>query len=548
VVAVDADDRLSRDATAFILKWGEVLMSRFGSRLAFAVVLITDISYFAAAQVNVTTYHNDIARSGLNSQESVLSPHTVKSKFKKLFSQPVDGAIYGQPLYLSGVNLPDGKGTHNIVYVATEHDSVYAFDADSSSANNAAPLWQASFINPAANITAVPSSVINCFNIAPEVGITSTPVIDPATGTLYVVAKSSENGTIVQRLHALDVTTGGEKFGGPVAIQASVLNPAGRTIAFNAAQQNQRAGLLLLNGAVYIAWGSHCDHQPYYGWVMAYSASTLQQLGVWNAAPGSGKGGIWMGGAGLASDGTFVYLVTGDGKFNADIGGVNHGEAIIKLGAPTSGTLPVLDYFAPYNGAALSSTNSDFGSAGIILLPNQPSTAPYTHLAAVASKSGTLYLVNRDNLGGFNSSGDEIVQELPSVMEPSFGGPAFWKNTFYCGSRGVLRAFSFDSTTGLFSTSPTSQTALRFQYAPPSPSVSADANSGGIVWVVQTNNFTTGGPAILHAYNANNLQNQLYVSEGADVPGPAVVFSVPTIANGKVYVGTANQLSVYGLR
>jgi hypothetical protein len=523
-------------------------MSMFGSRFALTVVLVVVNSCLATAQVLVTTYHNDNARSGVNSQETVLTPRALRSgKFGKLFSQPVDGFIYSQPLYLSAVNL-GGLGTHNVVYVATENDSVYAFDADSSSGSDAEPLWQTSFINPAANITAVPSSMINCFNIEPEIGITGTPVIDAASGTLYVVAKTSENGMIVQRLHALDVTNGTEKFNGPVLIQASLTNSAGKTVTFNAGQENQRAGLLLLNGVVYIAWGSHCDHRPYFGWVMAYSAGTLQQLAVWNAAPGSGKSGVWMAGAGLASDRKFIYLVTGDGTFDAYNGGPNHGDAIVKLGPPNSGTLPVLDYFSPYNGATLSSSNLDFGSAGIILLPNQPSTAPHMHLAAAASKAGTLYLVNRDNLGGFNASADQIVQELPSVMEPSFGGPAFWKNTLYCGSNGVLRAFSFNPTTGLLSTSPTSQTTLSFGYTPPSPSVSANANTGGIVWALQTSNFRTGGPVVLLAYSANNLQNRLYVSQGSDVPGPAVEFTVPTVANGKVYVGTANQLSVYGLR
>ncbi len=509
------------------------------------------------AQVSVWTQHNDNSRTGQNVNETNLTPAIVSTQFGRLFSQSVDGQIYAQPLYLPNVNIP-GQGTHNVVYVATEHDSVYAFDADTPSS---LPLWQVSFINPAAGINTVSTSDVGSSDISPEYGITGTPVIDTQSGTLYAVANTNESGNIVYRLHALDVTSGAEKFAGPVLIQASVLGigdgSVGGMISFNAVRHLQRPGLLLMNGIVYIGFGSHSDIDPYHGWLLAYDAHTLQQVGVYNATANGSRGAIWQAGAGLAGDTLGnVYFSTGNGTFDATSSNpADFGDSILKIGLG-GGNFSVADYFTPYNQAALATADADLGSGGVLLLPDQPGLFP--HLLVQAGEPGTIYLLNRDSLGHYNSAGNgdpQIVQELQNALgsgnnNAEFGMPAYWNNNVYFwSSSDVLKAYSL--TNGLLSPSPTSNgTISAGVQCGPTPSISANGTSNGIVWALQTDAVSTNGPAVLYAFDATNVANVLYSSAtnaARDNPGAAVKFTVPTVANGKVYVGTQNQLSVFAL-
>jgi hypothetical protein len=507
----------------------------------------------AEAQVNVTTHHNDNARDGQNSSESTLTPANVNAvQFGRLFVQPLDGYAYAQPLYVW--NLQIAGAVHNVVFVATEHDSVYAFDADGNTGANATPLWHVSFINPAAGITTVNSqSDLSCSNISPEVGITGTPVIDLTSNTLYVVAKTKENGAFFQRLHALDLASGAEKFGGPIVVEASVPGTGdgntGGQVAFDPLMNNQRPGLLLLNGMVYVSWASHCDHPPYHGWLMAYDAHSLQQVAVWNATPNGSDGGIWQSGAGPAADSSGnVFLATGNGTFDLSTAGPDAGDSILKFGPPSGASLPILDYFTPFNQLVLSQHDTDLGSGGVLLLPDQPPGSPHQHLLVEMGKQGSLYLVNRDSMGQFNSGGDtQIVQWLPGILGGLWGTPAFWNNTLYLGgTNDALQAFSFNANnSGLLSTKPVSSSPETYFYPGPTPSISANGNTNGILWAIGADS----GLAVLHSYDASNLANELFntADNPEQTPGPAVKFTTPTVANGKVYVGTQTQLAVYGL-
>jgi hypothetical protein len=495
--------------------------------------------------VDVLTYHNDLARTGQDLNETVLTPANVNANsFGKLFSYPVDGAVYVQPLYLSGQAIP-GQGTHDVVYVATENDSVYAFDANGTGG----VLWQDSFTNPSAGITSVPSSDIGSSAILPRIGITGTPVIDPGTGTLYVVALTKEfvNSTTsyVQRLHALDVTTGTEKFGGPVVIQASVPgtgpDAVNGQVAFTPMTELQRPGLLLFNGVVYISWASYDDRTPYHGWVMGYNAQTLQQTAVLNASPNGQEAGIWMSGAAPAVDAVGnIYLTTGNGTFDANTGGPDYGEAILKL-ATAGGGLTVADWFTPFNYSALNAQDADFGSGGVVLLPDQAGAHP--HELITAGKQGVIYLADRDNLGHFDPNTDYVVQTVSDVPHGAFDTPAYFNNTVYYHANGdTLKAYSL--TNGLLSAAPVAQSTTVANFPGTTPSVSADGTTNGIVW-----DWQFGSPGVLHAYDAGTLA-ELYNSGQAgqrDQAGAGVKFTVPTIANGKVYVGTQNGLTVFGL-
>jgi len=527
----------------------------------FAVVVSNSVGSVTsnAAMLNVNTasiltYHNDNARSGQNLNETILTPHNVSTAtFGKLFSVPVDGHVYAQPLYLANISIP-GQGTHNVVYVVTEHDSVYAFDADASGPS----LWHVSFIDPANGITTLSPSDVSCPDIRIEIGITGTPVIDPTTGTLYVVARTKEKGTFVQRLHALDITTGAEKFGGPVLVQATVngngIDSVNGQVLFNPQRQNQRSALLLQDGLVYIAWGSICDVPPYHGWIMAYDSQTLGQVGVWNATPNGDSGGIWASGSGPASDGSSIFLVTGNGSFNVSDG--NYGSSAVKIGPPSAGVFSVSDYFTPYNEAALSSNDIDLGSGGALLV-DQPFGSPQ-HLLFLCGKEGKLYVIDRDNMGKFNATSDQVIQSIPGANPGAWNSPAWWNNTLYLGGAseqtdipGQVKAFAVDPVTGLVSTTPASQTDLIFQFPAPTPSISANGPCDGIMWVLQESTFLNNtGQTVLLAYDATNLANLLYGSNQnvtRDSPGLSVKFAVPTVVNGKVYVGTRNQLSVFGL-
>jgi regulation of enolase protein 1 (concanavalin A-like superfamily) len=520
-----------------------------------------------APSVNVLTYHNDNGRTGLNDHETALTLQSVNpTTFGQLYTDPVDGQIYAQPLTLAGVSVPN-KGTHDVVFVATEHDSVYAFDAD----RPGAPLWHTSFINPAAGITTVlVSDIDGVANITPEIGITSTPVIDPASGTLYVVAKTKEfrsDGThFVQRLHALDVSTGTEKVA-PAVIGDTMFDGTNYTyvsgpsvpgtgdgslngqVYFNALRELNRPGLLLLNGVVYISWASHGDVSPYHGWVLGYDATTLQLANgaIFNTTPNGGLGGIWQSGGGLAADAAGnIYFATGNGTFDANTGGNDYGDSILKLS--TANGLALADYFTPYNQNDLNAVDEDLGSGAALVLPDQPGLHP--HLLIQAGKEGKIYVVDRDRMGHFTPGVDNIVQVMPNAIGGAWSMPAYFAGSLYYNGVGdVLRAFHlFGSNT--LSGEPVSTSSAGFGYPGATPSISANGSQDGIVWSIQSDAYYYGGSAVLHAYDASDVSREIYNSNEAgarDRLGSAVEFTVPTVANGHVYVGTAYGLTVFGL-
>ncbi|HXQ25690.1 MAG TPA: IPT/TIG domain-containing protein, partial [Candidatus Acidoferrales bacterium] len=523
-------------------------------------VTSSDQSQSQSAPVYITNYagtfthHNDNSRTGQNLNETVLTPSNVNStQFGKIISYATDGASHASPLYVANVNIP-GKGFHNVIYAETEHDTIYAFDADGVTS---APLWQVSFINPAAGITTVPVSDTGYCCVTQEIGIRGTPVIDQSSGTLYLVAKTKEvSGTTtnyVQRLHALDISTGAEKFGGPMVLQASVpgtgSGSSGGQMAFDPLRANQRPALLLSNGVVYIGFASHSEVDRFHGWVLGYDATTLQQVMAFNTTPNNVGGGIWHSGGGLATDSAGnIYFSTGNGVFNANTGGVDYGDTIIKLS--TSGT--VLDYFTPYDQANMYSTDSDLAAGGVLVLPDQAGASP--RLVGTAGKTGTIYLVNRDGMGHFNASNDnQIVQSLPSIFTKGGGTtnnylstPVYF-NGFVYFSPVADFVQAFQLTNGLLSTKPTSASPETYVDPGGTLSISANGSANAIVWAVQMNNT---GPAVLRAYDATNLSTELYSSSqvgSRDSLDAGSEFNTPTVANGKVFVGTSGHLTIFGL-
>jgi uncharacterized protein (TIGR03437 family) len=516
--------------------------------LSSAWLLVLALTLPMCAQVNVLTYQYDSTRAGANLNEAALTTANVNATgFGKLFAYPVDGLIYGQPLYVANVTVA-GKGMHNVVYVATEHDSVYAFDADSNSGANSAPLWQTGFLNSANGVGTVPASDTGCGQIEPEIGITSTPVIDTASGTIFVVAMTKETtgGAVsyVQRLHALDVTSGAEKTGSPVIVQATYpgTGEGGSTLIFDPKNYKQRPGLLLLNGTIYTGWSSHCDIGTYHGWLIAYDEQSLKQVAVYNETPNGNEGSFWSGGAAPAVDASGnIYLVSGNGTFDAASGGPDLGESYIKLSS--SGGLSVLDYFTPFNYNQLDDGDVDTGSAGVALIGDEAGSTAHPHLMSGAGKEGRIYLLDRDNLGKLHAGSDsQIVQSIPGAIGGLFGNPAYFNQTLYfCGSGDRLKAFPISNAQ--MTLSPASQSSVTFAFPGCLPTISANGKSNGIVWVLD--------PAgILRAYDASNLASELYDSNqkaGRDALGATVKFSVPTVVNGKLYAGTQNSLVVYGL-
>jgi hypothetical protein len=516
------------------------------------LVTATTSTQSASATVYVSnfagdyTFHNDNMRSGQNLDETVLTLNNVNDgQFGQLFTYSLDGLSYASPLYVANVNIPS-QGYHNVVYVETEHDSVYAFDADGRSTT---PLWKTSFLST--NVTSVPCGS-HCSDIPTEYGVTGTPVIDPTSNTLYVVAATLVGGTTyTQSLHALDITTGAEKFGGPVVIQASVSGTAsdsqGGVLAFNPFQQNQRPALLLSNGVVYISWGSHEDSPPWHGWMIGYNATTLAQTMVYCSTPNGLDGGFWAtGGPGTDSTGD-LFVTTGNGDFTGNTGGTDYADSLLKIG--TNGSL--VDYFTPYNQAAMETGNLDFSSSGPTLLVNQPGT--YPHLLIAAAKLGTIFVLNRDNLGQYNANNnDQVVQSLISILPNgtqetgNYSAPMYFNGYVYFGAvSDNLKAFQL--TNGLLSGGPTSQSPEIYPNRGGSFSVSANGSSNGIVWAVQDNSPSNG---VLYAYNAANLSDELYNSNqvaSRDALGVAMKMNVPAVANGKVFVIANEKLVVYGL-
>jgi len=518
----------------------------------------SDQSQSGSATVDITnypgtfTFHNDNLRTGQNTNETVLTPANVnQAQFGKLFSSPVDGLSFASPLYVANLNIP-GNGFHNVVYVATEHDSVYAFDADGLSST---PLWHVSFLVNGA--TTVPcADTGECGDIPNEIGITATPVIDPSSGTMYVVAKTKEGTNYVQRLHALDITTGAEKFGGPVLIQASVPGvgdgSSGGNVPFDALHENQRPGLLLSNGVVYIGFGSHGDVSPYHGWILGYNATSLQRVSIYNSTPDASDGGIWQAGGGLAADASGnLFFAIGNGTFDANTGGRDYGDSVLKIS--TAGS--VLDYFTPHDQANMASTNIELGSAGPVLLLDQ-TTGPFPHLLITAAKNGTIYVINRDNMGHYNASNDsQIVQSLVNALLNSdaehgnYSAPVFFNGyVYFAAVSDHLKAFQMIN--GLLSTAPTSQSSVIYPWRGGSFAISANGTSNGVLWAMQDNSFNSPDNGVLRAYDAGNLGNELYNTSQAgtrDALDTANKFSVPLVANGKIYVVSQTQFIGYGL-
>jgi hypothetical protein len=515
------------------------------------------------AQVAVATYHNDNYRSGTNAQETILTPSNVNvQSFGKLLTFPVQGQVFSQPLYVPGVVI--GGKAHNVVYVATEHDQVYAFDV-----NSRQKLWQANFLatgNPLMIVTPVLNSDVNCTNVAPEIGITGTPAIDVSLNHLYVVAKTkvynvlTHATTFSETLHALDIRTGldalpPQRIGG--RFRGTGTGSVNGVLTFDPLIEAQRPALLIQNGAVFIAFGSYCDLGAFHGWIMAFDENTLLPSGVTVDTPNGYEGGYWGGGSGLNADSAgSIYSATGNGYFDANIGGIDYGDSILRLTwSAASETFTVADYFTPWDQLSLDQSDYDLGSGGIVLLPDQPGK-PYPHLLVQAGKEGTIDLVNRDNMGHFHSGNDsQIVQTLPLALGELWGAPAFWNNNVYFGGLfDHLKAFSFDPNAQRLSAVYSSESPESYGLPGPTQSVSANGNTNGIVWVIQADTFyrhvQPPGPAVLRAYDATNLGNELYNSEqnsARDRFGRGVEFSIPTIADGLVFAGGVNQVSVYGL-
>jgi hypothetical protein len=498
--------------------------------------------------VDVTTYKNDLHRSGQNLSESALTPANVApATFGLLRLLPVDGKVDAQPLYLS--KLAVGSNFFNAVFVATEHGSVYAFDSDSG-----AILWHASLLGTGETT----SDARGCNQVVPEIGITSTPVIDRSAGpngTIYVVAMSIDgNSTYHQRLHALDVATGAELLGGPVEISASFPTKGTATSSFDAKSYEERAALLLLNGTIYTSWTSHCDIAPYGGWMISFAQATLSRNGALNIAAHSSAGpAIWMAGGGPAVDAAGnIYVLTANGAFETtmDVNGFpsnqDYGNSFLKISNAGAG-LGVLDYFTMSNEVAESNADQDLGSGGEMLLPDlMDSTNTVRHLMVGAGKDGNIYVVDRDAMGRFNANSNNNYQTLNGVLPGGiWSTPAYFNGTLYYGDvSGTLKAFTISSAKLV--AAPLSQSSTQFTYPGTAPSVSANGTTNGIVWAHEN-----ASPAVLHAYDATNLAHELYNSNQAaanrDQFGAGNKYITPTVADGKVFVGTTNAVAVFGL-
>lgn len=508
---------------------------------------------------NYVTQHYENARTGWNPHETILKVANVPH-LKQLFTQHVNAQVYAQPLYMHGLAIP-GQGTHNVVFVATEADTVYAFDADASHP----VLWRRTLL-PAGE-TSVSSADVLCGNIAPVIGITSTPVINSATSTMYVVAKTKRvqgaQTTFHQYLYALDITTGSDRPGSPKEIQAWAVG-TGQPVLFVPQWQLNRPGLLLEKGRVYAAFGSHCDHHPgqYHGWVLAYDTATLNQVATFNASPHNGQSAIWQGGMGLAVDPAgAIYFTTGNGVFTANQpGGKDYGDSVLKLGPD----LKVLDSFTPANQDELNMGDIDLGSGGVLVFPDQPTSATsHPHLLVTCGKDGRIFLLDREQLGGYNGpqGPDRVVQSLP--LQPGklpqsqpgvWGGPAYYHSpdgqfVYYCGSHDHLKAFKLLdgllslATVGGGQPNQSPETFPGGSGTTPTVSSNEQAAGTGVVWALARSH-----PLRLRAYDATNLTVKLLDVEAGPWTNPGGgAFIEPTVIQGKVYVASDKQLSVFGL-
>lgn len=502
----------------------------------------------AIAQVTTSQYDN--TRTGATLGEKILTPQNVNVRqFGKLGAFKVDGPVYAQPLFLPSVEIP-GKGMHDVLYVATEHDSVYAFDANRP---GDPPLWHRNFVDKARGMRVVSEDMVGCPFIRPDVGITSTPVIDRKTGTLYVLARtmiphSVGDDEYFQHLHALAITTGGEKFGGPRLITASVpgtgAGAAKGQVAFDALRENPRAALTLANDHVYLAWASSCDVDPYHGWVMSYDAQTLTQKAVLNVNPDGSEAGIWLSDTGPAVDSEGnLYVPTGNGTFDAGRGGRDYGDSVLKL---DGSTLAIKDYFTPHDQDRISNADSDVGSSGPTLLPDQP--GPHRHLLLQPTKDSTVYVIDRDNMGKYHRDSDALAG-LVKMNGGGYGAMAYWNGHAYFASSDD-RLHDFVIKKGELT--PGTITTTLFKNPGATPSVSADGKKNAIVWAISTKtwNGPDNKPAVLYAFDATKLGDPVYTSEQnsqRDRAGLATRFVIPVVVKGRVYFGTRSEVEVYGL-
>jgi hypothetical protein len=528
------------------------------------LLLIFILSHSVRSQVSVSTQHNNLSRTGENVQETILNTSNVTQKtFGKIFTRTVDDQIYAQPLVIAGVDIP-GKGKKNVVYVATVNNTVYAFDADDPSASDF--FWKTSFLTagvvPPKNTDMTGACKGRYVDFSGNMGIVGTPVIDTISGTLFVVARTKTGTTYQQKLHALSIYDGTEKPNSPVVITATYPGTV-TTNTFDAQKQNQRPGLLLLNGIVYIAWASHCDWGPYHGWFLGYDANTLEQKIVYNTSPNGSFAGIWMSGqAPSADEKGNIYLVTGNGTVGDQTDPrnvINRGESSLKL-TPNGAGLTVSSWFTPYNYQYLEDGDIDLGSSGAVLIPN-------TNLAMFGGKEGVFYLVNRDTMGGLNTAANDnqIVQSVQVSGGFHFhGSTVYYKGTtmeliYMWLESDYLKAFKFDRTAGKISTAPAYQSTMKAPTGMPGGMLSTSSWNGkdgtGILWAVHpltgdANHQTR--PGILRAFDANDISKELWNSQQnakRDTLGAFAKFNCPTIANGKVYMGSfSNQLVVYGLQ
>jgi hypothetical protein len=541
---------LTASAAATVTTSTVVFTATSGMLSHSASVAVTVSAAVAGPGVDVTTYHYDVGRTGLNASETSLTPSNVtSSKFGLLRMLSVDGLVDGQPLYLS--NLTAGGLQRNVVYAVTEHDSVYAFDADSG-----AQIWKTSILG--SNETT--SGDHGCGQITPEIGITSTPVIDRNAGphgTIFVVGMSEDqSGGYHQRLHALDATTGTELAGSPTEIHATYpgtgANSSGGNVVFDPGQYAERVGLLLLNGTIYLGWTSHCDGGPYTGWLMAYSESTLAQAAVLNLTPNGSEGSIWMAGTGLAADSNgYIYFLDANGTFDStlDSNGFpangDFGNGFIKV-STAGGSLAVADYFEPYNTTAESDEDQDLGSGGALVLPDMTdASGTVHHLAVGAGKDSNIYVVNRDSMGKFSANSDStIYQQINGAIGGVWSMAAYFNNAVYYGAvSDNLKAFPI--VNARLATTAAFQSANSFAYPGTTPAVSANGTTNGIVWAVENSS-----PAVLHAFDATNLQelyNSNQAANGRDQFGNGNKFITPMEVNGKVFVGTPSGVAIFGL-
>jgi hypothetical protein len=524
----------------------------FGNVTSNTATLTVNASTGGSA-IDVVTYHYDNMRTGQNVNEMTLTPANVTvSTFGKLGEFAVDGLVDAQPLLLSNLAIPGG-GSKNVVYVVTEHDSIYAFDADSITASGGTALWHVSALLSGETT----SDDRSCTQVTPEIGITSTPVIDRSRNAIYVVAMSKDStGSYHQRIHALDLTTGNELFGGPVDVQASYPgtgdNSSGGSVVFDPKQYKERASLLELNGTIYTMWSSHCDHRPYTSWIISYNADTLAQTNILNLVPNGSEGAIWMSGAAPAADASGnIYMIVANGDFDTTLNSQGFptngdcGNCFAKITSTVPLTL--LDYFTPLNTVSESDSDTDFGSGGELLLPDVVDGNGNTrHLAVGSGKDANIYVVDRDNMGKFSGTADNIYQLITGQLSGGvYSKPSYFNGTVYYGANGdSIKAFPV--VNGLLATSPSSHSAITFPYPGATPTISASGTTNGIVWAVENTS-----PAVLHAYDATNLANELYNSNQASSSADHFSnnkFITPMVVNGKVYVGTSTSVAVFGLR